>query len=243
MNLLCVPNCLGLDVAEQILAGGNSKVQEAGAIVAGGYTIEDTEPKYGLCVTGLASPEQILTNSNAHPGDLLVLAKPIGSGVLATALKAGLLGKEEIDMMFSVMAALNKSARDVVVQTNARACTDVTGFGLLGHSYEMAAGSGVTIELNTAQVPLMAGARDFANMGIIPGGSYTNLEYQQDNVVFDPAVQLLVQDLLPDAQTSIGLRVSLEESSARRLAERLVGVTPCAAIVGRVCPTTAYLSE
>lgn len=236
MNLLCVPNCLELDTVEQILAGGYSKVREAGAIVAGGHTIEDEEPKFGLCVTGFALPEQVLTNSGAQPGDLLVLTKPIGSGVLATALKAGLLGQKETGDLVAVMAELNKAARDAVVEIGAHACTDVTGFGLLGHSYEMAAGSGTTIEIGAAQVPLMDGAKDFANMGIVPGGAYTNLEYLQDKIFFDPAVELPMQDLLLDPQTSGGLLVSLEGEKALRLVQALSGVTPCAKIVGRVLP-------
>lgn len=237
MNLLCVPNCLELDVVEQILAGGYSKVLEAGAVVAGGHTIEDAEPKYGLCVTGFADPRQVLTNSGAKPGDLLVLTKPIGSGVLATALKAELLGQAEVDYMVSVMAQLNRQARDAVAEIGGtHACTDVTGFGLLGHSYEMAAGSRVTLELSAGKIPLMEGARGFAEMGIVPGGAYANLEYLVDKIEFAPAVEQPIQDLLLDPQTSGGLLVSLPESRALRLVERLRGVTPCAQIIGRVLP-------
>ncbi len=237
MNLLCVPNCLSLDVVEQILAGGYSKVLEAGAIVAGGHTIEDEEPKYGLCVTGFAAPDQILTNSGAKEGDLLVLTKPIGSGVLATALKAELLEQGEIDEAISIMAALNRQARDAILEVGgAHACTDVTGFGLLGHGYEMASGSKLTLEFFADTIPLMGRAREFAEMGIIPAGAYTNLEYLQDKISFAPEVPLPLQDLMFDPQTSGGLLVSMEARRAHQLVQRLQGITPCAQIIGRVLP-------
>ena len=236
MNLLCVPNCLSLDVVEQIMAGGYSKVQEAGAIVAGGHTIEDTEPKYGLCVTGFAPEEQILTNSGAHPGDVLVLTKPIGSGVLSTAVKCGALKQEETGQMISVMTELNKNGRDAVVQTGANACTDVTGFGLLGHSYEMASGSKVTVELNAGAIPLLDRALEFARQEIIPGGAYRNWEYLQDKTSFDGGVEQALRDLILDPQTSGGLLISLEEEKARRLIGLMEGKTSCAAIIGRVLP-------
>ena len=235
MNLLCVPTCLPLDVVEQIMAGGYSKVKEAGAIVAGGHTIEDTEPKYGLCVTGFANEDQVLTNSGARVGDVLVLTKPIGSGVLSTAEKFDMLSQEEIDYMVSVMAELNKNARDAVIQTGANACTDVTGFGLLGHSYEMASGSKVTIELYTDDIPLMGRALELARKEIVPGGAGQNFQYLQDKTSFAEEVEPALRDLMVDPQTSGGLLISLEEEKAQRLVELMKGKTFCAAVIGRVC--------
>ena len=236
MNLLCVPNCLPLDVVEQIMAGGYSKVREAGAIVAGGHTIEDTEPKYGLCVTGFAPEGEILTNSNAKPGDVLVLTKPIGSGVLSTAVKCGLLDEEGTRRMVSVMTELNKAGRDGVVQTGANACTDVTGFGLMGHSYEMASGSRVTVELKAGAIPLLDRALEFARQEIVPGGTGRNFEYLRDKIAFTDGVEQALRDLLLDPQTSGGLLISLEPERAEKLVKLLEGKTSCAAVIGRVLP-------
>ena len=173
MNLLCVPNCLPKDDIRAILEGGHAKAVEAGCVIAGGHTIQDNEPKYGLCVTGFVHPDRILKNVGAQPGDVLVLTKPLGSGVLTTAIKADLISPAARDAVYAHMATLNKKAGNAVRSAkNVHACTDVTGFGLLGHSYEMASGSGVTIRLHGATFPLMDEARDMAEMGIIPTGAY-----------------------------------------------------------------------
>ena len=178
MNLLCVPNCLPKEDVRAILEGGHAKAVEAGCIIAGGHTIEDNEPKYGLCVTGFVRPDRILKNTGAQPGDVLVLTKPLGSGVLTTAIKADLISPAARDALYAHMATLNKKAGKAVRSAgNVHACTDVTGFGLLGHSYEMASGSGVTIRLHGAALPLMDGARAMAEMGIIPAGAYRNMDY------------------------------------------------------------------
>ncbi len=169
MNLLCVPNCLPKEDIRAILEGGHAKAVEAGCVIAGGHTIQDNEPKYGLCVTGFVHPDRILKNVGAQPGDVLVLTKPLGSGVLTTAIKADLISPAARDAVYAHMATLNKKAGNAVRSAkNVHACTDVTGFGLLGHSYEMASGSGVTIRLHGATLPLMDEARDMAEMGIIP---------------------------------------------------------------------------
>lgn len=178
MNLLCVPNCLPKEDIRAILEGGHAKAVEAGCVIAGGHTIQDNEPKYGLCVTGFVHPDRILKNVGAQPGDVLVLTKPLGSGVLTTAIKADLISPAARDAVYAHMATLNKKAGNAVRSAkNVHACTDVTGFGLLGHSYEMASGSGVTIRLHGATLPLMDEARDMAEMGIIPAGAYRNMDY------------------------------------------------------------------
>ena len=179
MNLLCVPNCLSKETIRQILKGGHDKAVEAGCTIAGGHTIQDPEPKYGLCVTGYVHPDKILKNVGAQPGDLLVITKPLGTGVLTTGAKADLVSKEDYDAMTCSMATLNaKAAEAAQTFPDVHACTDITGFGLLGHAYEMAEGSDSTLKLFSKKLPLLHGARELAEMGIIPAGasvSYTHL--------------------------------------------------------------------
>lgn len=234
MNLICFPTCLPMDVMAKIMQGGASKVKEAGAIIAGGHTIEDSEPKYGLCVTGFLHPNQVMKNSECKEGDLLVLTKPLGIGVLTTANKAQLLDEKTYDQMVEAMATLNKYAKDVMMEVGANACTDVTGFGLIGHASEMAKGSGLTIELYSKEVPIIEAAIDFAKMGIIPSGAYSNMAFVRDDVRFAQDVPQYMQDLLVDPITSGGLLISLPEEKAHELVEKLKGVTICNQIVGRV---------
>ena len=235
MNLLCVPNCLSLQTIRKILEGGHDKAVEAGCVIAGGHTIQDNEPKYGLCVTGFVHPDRILKNVGAKPGDVLVMTKPIGSGVVTTAGKVGLCSQEQLEDAWMHMATLNaKAGRAVMAASNVHACTDVTGFGLLGHSYEMASGSGVTIVLEGEKLPLMKGARELASMGMIPGGAYRNMEYVGSHLrQLDSAVQALV-DLAADPQTSGGLLVALPPEDAEPLLEALHPFAPWSCIVGRV---------
>ena len=234
MNLICFPTCLPMDVMAKIMQGGASKVKEAGAIIAGGHTIEVSEPKYGLCVTGFLNPNQVMKNSDCKEGDLLVLTKPLGIGVLTTANKAQLLDEKTYDRMVEAMATLNKYAKDVMMEVGANACTDVTGFGLIGHASEMAKGSGLTIELYSKEVPIIEAAIDFAKMGIIPSGAYSNMAFVRDDVRFAQDVPQYMQDLLADPITSGGLLISLPEEKAHELVEKLKGVTICNQIVGRV---------
>ena len=235
MNLLCVPNCLSLQTIRKILEGGHDKAVEAGCVIAGGHTIQDNEPKYGLCVTGFVHPDRILKNIGAKPGDVLVMTKPIGSGVITTAAKASLCAQEQLEEAWMHMATLNaKAARAVIDTPNVHACTDVTGFGLLGHSYEMASGSEVTIVLEGEKLPLMSGARELASMGIVPGGAYRNMDYVGAHMrQSDCAVQALV-DIAADPQTSGGLLVALPPEDAEGLLEKLRPFAPWSCIVGRV---------
>ena len=235
MNLLCVPSCLPLDTVRAILEGGHDKAVEAGCVIAGGHTIQDDEPKYGLCVTGFVHPQHILKNIGAQPGDVLVLTKALGVGVITTALKAALADDSARDAAYASMAALNaKAAQAVREVSRVHACTDVTGFGLVGHASEMAKGSDVTIELFSKDIPIIEAAIDFAKMGIIPSGAYNNLAFVKDDVQFADSVPQHIQDLLVDPITSGGLLISLPEEKAYELVEKLKGVTICNAIVGRV---------
>ena len=235
MNLLCVPNCLSLQTVRKILEGGHDKAVEAGCVIAGGHTVQDEEPKYGLCVTGFVHPDRILKNVGAIPGDVLVMTKPIGSGVLTTAIKGGLCTQEQMDEVYMHMATLNARAGEKVMATDhVHACTDVTGFGLLGHSFEMASGSNVTIVLEGEKLPLMTGARELASMGIVPGGAYRNMDYVGDRMrQAETAVQALV-DLAADPQTSGGLLVALPPEDAEKLVAELKPFAPWSCIVGRV---------
>lgn len=235
MNLLCVPNCLPKEDVRAILEGGHSKAVEAGCVIAGGHTIQDNEPKYGLCVTGFVHPERIIKNVGAQPGDVLVLTKPIGSGVLTTALKADLISASSRDAAYAHMATLNKAAGDAVRQvSDVHACTDITGFGLLGHSFEMAEGSGVTIRLHGKALPLMDEALDMAGMGIIPSGAYRNMDYVKPHLAVLPSAQQALLDLAADPQTSGGLLVALPREQAERLLSLLRPFAPWSAIVGEV---------
>ena len=234
MNLLCVPNCLSLETIRQILKGGHDKAVEAGCIIAGGHTIQDAEPKYGLCVTGYVHPDRILRNTGAEPGDSLVLTKPIGTGVLTTGAKAELVSPADYDAMTASMAALNARAAELLTPLSCvHACTDITGFGLLGHAYEMADGSGITIRLHSSRVPLLSGARELAAMGIIPAGAYRNMDYVSPHLRIESAPQDLV-DLISDPQTSGGLLIALPGAEAALLVEALKAEGLTGEIIGDV---------
>ena len=234
INLLCFPTCLNLEIVREILAGGADKVVEAGAVIAGGHSIEDTEPKYGLCVTGFARPEEILTNSGANPGDLLVLTKPVGTGVLSTAAKAELLTDGQMKEMIGLMSTLNKGAQEVMLPLKPSACTDITGFGLLGHVNELAEGSGVTVQLWADTVPFASGALELAQDGIIPAGAYRNRNYLEGKVKVEEAVALEVSDLLFDPQTAGGLLISIPEERGGELVRRLNDRGIPGAVIGQV---------
>lgn len=234
MNIVAFPMCkLSPEVLLRILEGGQDKVSEAGAVIVGGHTVDDDEPKYGLSVTGLCHPAKVLTNANAQTGDLLLLTKPIGTGVLATAARAEMFSAG-VAAAADSMAALNRKAAEVMAQYNVNACTDITGFGLLGHIYEMTAGSKVSVEIEAANVPLLPEAAEAAAMGLVPGGAYDNRNYLT-SVSFDNAVPENLQDLFFDPQTSGGLLMSVPEREAYNLLTdlRQAGIRE-AAIIGRV---------
>lgn len=234
MNLMCFPSCLDISIMKEILMGGYEKVKEAGAVVAGGHTIADPTPKYGLCVTGFANPKQIFTNSNAKTGDVLVLTKPIGLGIMNTASKAELLSQEQYKQITNIMTCLNKYARDCTEGLNINACTDITGFSLVGHTYEMAAGSKKTIHLFWNDLLLIDGAVDFAAMGIIPEGMYHNFSYLEHNVSVSEKLSQAEQDILFDPQTSGGLLLSMPQADAEIFLSRMESYSPWSRIIGEV---------
>ncbi len=234
LNLLCFPNCLGIEVAGQILAGGADKCREAGVIVAGGHSINDHEPKFGLAVTGFVELGHMLANAGARAGDALVLTKALGTGILTTAHKAELLDDAGVKVATDSMITLNKYAAEALDGLCAHAATDVTGFSLMGHSCEMAEASGVTLEIDAASVPVMARAREMAAMGLIPAGAYRNRDFFGPRVSMAEDVPLDLSDVLFDPQTSGGLLVSLPQSDAEAYVEKLQALGHPAAIVGCV---------
>lgn len=233
MNLLCFPSCLDPSIMHEILAGGYNKVAEAGAIIAGGHTIGDSIPKYGLSVSGFAHPDEILTNCNSKTGDVLVLTKPIGIGIMNTASKAELLSEGKIKEVSNIMITLNKYAKESTKGLKVNSCTDVTGFSLIGHSYEMAKGSNKTIEIFSKDVPIIDEALNYAAMGIIPEGMYNNLEYLKDNFSYTNEIKQEMIDVLLDPQTSGGLLLSMPEKDALKYVSRMEEFTPYCRIIGQ----------
>ena len=234
MNIVTFPICrLAPEVLLAILSGGQQKIAEAGAVMLGGHTIDDDEPKYGLSVTGVVHPDKVLTNAGARPGDALVLTKAIGTGVLYTAMRAELFATG-VAAAAASMSRLNKYAAEVMLRYPVHACTDITGFGLLGHAFELADASRVDLELDSQAVPLLPEAAAAAAMGLVPAGAYANRDYLKQ-VEFRPDVPVNLQDLLYDPQTSGGLLISLPADRAAELAAELqaAGVTD-AACIGRV---------
>ena len=215
MNLICFPSCLDLEIMRQIMLGGGSKVAEAGAVVGGGHTISDPTPKYGLCVTGFGKEGSLWRNEGARAGDLLVLTKSVGVGIINTAVKAGVASDEAARAAIGSMITLNKYARDEACAFTVHAATDVTGFSLLGHLYEMASSSEVTMVVESDRVPIFPEARQYSLDGMNPGGLYHNKEYLQDKVAFDRNLEEVVINILHDPQTSGGLLFSMPPEDAR----------------------------
>ena len=235
MNIVGFPiKKLGAEMLSEILRGAADKVKEAGAITVGGHSIDDQEPKFGLSVTGLVHPDKVWKNVGAKPGDVLVLTKPIGVGILTTGIKRSAVTAEQEQQVTDTMAMLNKTAAEVLANYQPHAVTDVTGFGLLGHGSEMASGSDVSFEFYLNQVPILEGAVELAENGVVPGGSKSNHQWISNNTVYED-ISSVEQLVLCDAITSGGLLVSMEEADASRYVDQLHanGVVQ-AAIVGRV---------
>ncbi len=210
---------LPLEILTQIMRGGVDKAREAGIDIVGGHTVDDKEPKYGLAVTGMIDPADIVYNSTAQVGDVLFLTKPLGIGVITTAIKRGLAGGPVVERAVEVMCALNLAASEAMVSVGINACTDITGYGLLGHMGEMTRGSGVGARIHARDVPVMQAARDLigADLKIAPGGTVNNLEYVSSFVDFDPSISEAERLLLADAQTSGGLLISCPPDKADEL--------------------------
>ncbi len=220
LNLLCVTNEMPDSVIKDILKGGADKVEESGAIICGGHSIYDDSPKYGLAVNGFVNPKKLLKNSTAKPGDFLILTKPIGSGIITTASKADLIEKKLLNRVYQTMAFLNAKAQSVMKKYEINACTDITGFGLLGHLYEMAKASSVSISINYSAIPIFDETLEYAEMGFLPAGVYSNKNFVGDAVHFYNTPRAY-QDILFDPQTSGGLLISVPESEVENFYSEL----------------------
>ncbi len=233
LNLMCVPEDMPRETVHAMLRGGYDKVYEAGCLITGGHSIFDKEPKYGLSVTGFVHPDHILTNSGAQPGDVLLLTKPLGIGVLTTANKAELASPEAMERAYGLMTTLNKAARDAMVRYRVHACTDVTGFGLMGHLLEMTQGSDVEAHLSVGDIDLIPEALELAKMGLLPEGMYRNRTFAEPWVEVGDT-PLHCQDLLFDPQTAGGLLMAVHPGDAQALYRELEGAVPSAQRIGRV---------
>ncbi len=236
MNIVAFPaKTMDISILRTIIEGGLSKMKEAGVVLIGGHTVEDSELKYGLSVTGYIHPERILTKRNLQKGDRLILTKPLGTGIIATAIKAGLADQELIDRVTQAMATLNLYAALIMEDFTVHACTDITGFGFLGHLAEMVVDSGFGVHITASAVPVYPEALEWAAMGLIPAGAYNNRNYRGAFVDFAASVQQRVQDLLFDPQTSGGLLIAVAAGEAESLVAALKAKgIECAAIVGEV---------
>ncbi len=228
MNIVCFPiKIMDISVLREILRGGLDKMKEAGVTLAGGHSVEDPELKYGLSVTGTVHPSRVLTNVGAEAGDALVLTKPLGTGIINTAIKAGMATGELAETVANYMARLNRTASEVMLETGARACTDVTGFGLLGHSFEMIQGTGKGIIIHAPRVPIFPEAVEFAKIGLVPGGAFRNRDFRAGQVDIDPGISPYLSDILFDPQTSGGLLIAVPggkaENMVKKLGERGIG--------------------
>jgi len=222
LNLIAFPiKEMDISVLRRIIQGGIDKLKEAETVLIGGHSIVDKELKYGLSVTGFVHPARVLVKGNLKPGDRLILTKPLGTGIINTAIKAGLASEPLIQKVTQVMAELNKKAAQVMSNYPVNACTDITGFGLLGHLAEMVAGSGFGVRLQAAQVPLLPEVLHFASIGILPAGALRNREFRAPMITFAPSVDPVLQDVLFDPQTSGGLLISVPAKNAEALLDEL----------------------
>lgn len=239
LNIACFPlQTTPADTLKAILRGGMDKIHEAGALLIGGHSVEDPELKYGLSVTGVVHPERVLTKGGAQVGDVLILTKPLGTGIIATALKGRLASKEAEEAAIRVMGTLNRAAAEALEGLAPHAVTDITGFGLLGHSLEMAQAGGAEFTFYSSRVPFLSYARDYAAMGLVPAGSHANRRFCEKHLSVDGRVSAIDLDLLSDAQTSGGLLIAISPKEGKVLMNRLPerGVVE-AAVIGEVTGT------
>lgn len=222
MNILCYPlKSLDKDIVVEILKGSADKVNEAGAVIVGGHTLQDSEIKYGLSVTGIIHPDRIVTNAAAQAGDALVLTKPLGTGLIISALKADKVLEEHVNLATRSMALLNKTASEAMLEAGVSACTDITGFGLMGHAYELAEASKVTLSFFAGRIPIFDGCERYVRMGLIPGVSKLSKKYLKHAIRIDPGVREEVVDVMFDAQTSGGLLISIPKGNVETLCAKL----------------------
>ncbi len=238
LNLVCFPkDDLPIEILSEILRGGREKADEAGVVILGGHTIDDPEPKYGLSVTGSIHPDRVVTNAGAGRGDRLILTKPLGTGIIGTAIKRGSANPEHVDSAVDQMATLNKAAAEAMVELGVSACTDVTGYGLLGHLLNIADASDVTIEIDFAGVPFLPGVWDYIDRGIVPGGTERNLDSLRGSVQWPQHFGEARKVALADAQTSGGLAIVVAEKKVSELRSALKSRNVAVrAEIGRVVP-------
>lgn len=220
LNIVTFPQCKDMNILGEILMGGAEKVKEAGAIVVGGHTVDDDEPKFGLSVMGTVHPEKVLSNANAKEGDILILTKPIGTGLINTAIKGEIAEDKYINEAVKYMSTLNKYAAEIAFKYNINSCTDITGFGLAGHAYEMASGSNVSIKIMSSNLKFIDGAAEYAKMGLVPAGTYRNKSYIAGKFISKVKDDYIL-DLIFDPQTSGGLMFSLPEKDGIKLLHEL----------------------
>ena len=235
LNIVAFPiRSLPLATLQEILRGAAETVAEAGATVVGGHTIDDPDPKFGLAVTGLAHPDRIVRKAGGRPGDALILTKPLGTGILTTALDRRLIGEEDLQEAVTVMRTLNRAAAEVMVEVGVHACTDVTGFGLLGHLQEMAEAGGVSARVSLGHIPVLPGVWDLARRDAVPGGSRSNQRYLMEHVTWGEGIKPDEQVVLCDAQTSGGLLMAVPPGRRSRLLAALQKRGVWAAEIGKL---------
>lgn len=235
LSVSCFPVTVEPDILAEILKGGQDKIKEAGAVLLGGHTVTDEELKYGLSVTGTVHPSKVFTNAGARAGDVLILTKPIGTGILTTAFKFDLISEQELSEAAEVMSTLNKAASEAMQKIGAHACTDITGFGLLGHSLEMAKASGVQLIIDSGRVPKMARVAELIKEEAVPGGAYSNMTHFDEWLTFHENISMPEKIALFDPQTSGGLLISVPaEKSQQLLAETNRNQPDWARIIGEV---------
>jgi len=234
LNIAMFPSNLSLSILKEILKGGQDKVTEAGGIILGGHTITDDIPKYGLAVTGWVHPDNVITNADAKAGDVLIITKPIGTGVIISAKKNKLVNEDDYAAAVKNMKHLNKGAAEIMMKYSVSSATDVTGFGLLGHTLKMALGSDVSIKLYSGKVPVLKGVMELIDLGIIPGAAFRNLEYAEKDCFFDDTIDYNRKMLLADAQTSGGLLISIAAEKANSLVADLKQAGEAFSVIGKV---------
>lgn len=245
LNLVMFPSAkIDISVLKEILQGGADKVMEAGALLAGGHSIDDNPPKYGLAVTGIVHPEKIVQNSTAEAGDKLILTKPLGSGVVMAGYKIGEVSEEDYQSAISYMKELNKNSAEVMQKHGIKCATDVTGFSLLGHAKEMAQGSSTTVKIEAQKLPLMSGAYELIDLGCIPGASFRNLKHVEKNVRFAENLDYNLKMITVDAQTSGGLLMCVPEEKVKTVLKDLHQIgCPVSCIIGEILERTDFLIE
>ena len=233
LNLAAFPDCLDIEILGEILKGGADNVIEAGAVLAGGHTISDNEPKYGLCVSGFVNPKLMWKNYGAEAGDVLILTKPLGTGILSTAIKGELAAENEIEAAVKNMTYLNRYARDIAAGFTIHSCTDITGFGIAGHAMEMAKGSAKTLVLDTGSLPVLKGVQAYTEMGLIPAGAYRNRAYLERDIESQLS-GIWLEDLVYDPQTSGGLLLAVSREDAHELLKKLNTLELPSVMIGKV---------